>query len=114
MHDSALLLLRVSAGKGLDLVRMFYNLLPQRHRWVDKQREMAEFVIDETFGVPGVGTVVAGTVKRGVITPNTTLLLGETGTGRNGISTGFSRLDPPPSACPHRVLSSRHNASHCY
>lgn len=63
-------------GKGLDLVRMFYNLLPQRHRWVDKQREMAEFVIDETFGVPGVGTVVAGTVKRGVITPNTTLLLG--------------------------------------
>ncbi|GLC37287.1 hypothetical protein PLESTM_000564700 [Pleodorina starrii] len=63
-------------GKGLDLVRLFYNLLPQRHRWVDKQRELAEFVIDETFGVPGVGTVVAGTVKRGVITPNTTLLLG--------------------------------------
>ncbi|GIL71540.1 hypothetical protein Vretifemale_1902 [Volvox reticuliferus] len=63
-------------GKGLDLVRMFYNLLPQRHRWVDKQGELAEFVIDETFGVPGVGTVVAGTVKRGVITPNTVLLLG--------------------------------------
>jgi GTPase len=33
-------------------------------------------VIDETFGVPGVGTVAAGTVKRGVLTPNTTLLLG--------------------------------------
>ncbi|KAG2455073.1 hypothetical protein HYH02_000895 [Chlamydomonas schloesseri] len=63
-------------GKGLDLVRLFYNLLPQRQRWVDKQRELAEFVIDETFGVPGVGTVVAGTVKRGVITPNTMLLLG--------------------------------------
>ncbi|KXZ51478.1 hypothetical protein GPECTOR_12g441 [Gonium pectorale] len=63
-------------GKGLDLVRLFYNLLPQRHRWVDKQAELAEFVIDETFGVPGVGTVVAGTVKRGIITPNTMLLLG--------------------------------------
>ncbi|KAG2440310.1 hypothetical protein HXX76_004418 [Chlamydomonas incerta] len=64
-------------SKGLDLVRLFYNLLPQRQRWVDKQRELAEFVIDETFGVPGVGTVVAGTVKRGIITPNTMLLLGE-------------------------------------
>ncbi|PNH06429.1 GTP-binding protein AGP-1 [Tetrabaena socialis] len=65
--------------KGLDLVRLFYNLLPQRQRWVDKQRELAEFVIDETFGVPGVGTVVAGTVKCGVITANTVLLLGGSG-----------------------------------
>ncbi|KAF6266501.1 hypothetical protein COO60DRAFT_1632621 [Scenedesmus sp. NREL 46B-D3] len=63
-------------GKGLDLVRMFYSLLPQRHRWVEAQGQAAEFIIDETFGVPGVGTVVAGTVKRGVITPNTPLLLG--------------------------------------
>ncbi|KAJ9515720.1 hypothetical protein QJQ45_002641 [Haematococcus lacustris] len=40
------------------------------------QAGFAEFVVDETFGVPGVGTVVAGTVKRGVITPNMTLMLG--------------------------------------
>lgn len=39
-------------------------------------REFAEFVIDETFGVPGVGTVVAGTLKRGVISLNSGLLLG--------------------------------------
>eukprot|EP00955_Chlamydomonas_euryale_P071922 361244-Chlamydomonas_euryale.AAC.1 len=64
------------AGTGLELVRLFYNLLPQRHRWAEKQREPAEFVIDETFSVPGVGTVVAGTVKRGVIAPNASLLLG--------------------------------------
>lgn len=38
--------------------------------------QYVEFIIDETFGVPGVGTVVAGTVKKGVITANTTLLLG--------------------------------------
>jgi len=63
-------------GTGLELVRLFYNLLPQRHRWAEKQREPAEFVIDETFSVPGVGTVVAGTVKRGVIAPNASLLLG--------------------------------------
>lgn len=50
----------LSVGKGLDLVRLFYSLLPQRHRWVEAQAQAAEFVIDETFGVPGVGTVVAG------------------------------------------------------
>mmetsp|Transcript_39503 Transcript_39503/g.87887 ORF Transcript_39503/g.87887 Transcript_39503/m.87887 type:complete len:658 (-) Transcript_39503:428-2401(-) len=63
-------------GKGLELVRLFYNLIPQRQRWVERQRDLPEFVVDETFGVPGVGTVVAGTVKRGIITPNMTLLMG--------------------------------------
>ena len=42
----------------------------------DKAAEAAEFIIDETFGVPGVGTVVAGTVKRGVINTNASLLMG--------------------------------------
>lgn len=63
-------------GEGLELVRLFYNLLPQRHKWHDKVKEYAEFIIDETFGVPGVGTVIAGTVKRGVITTNANLMLG--------------------------------------
>lgn len=63
-------------GEGLDLIKLFYNLLPQRHNWFEKVCEKAEFIIDEVFGVPGVGTVVAGTVKRGVLGPNTTLLMG--------------------------------------
>ena len=43
----------------------------------DKAEEAAEFIIDETFGVPGVGTVVAGMVKKGVIsTSSSSLLLG--------------------------------------
>lgn len=63
-------------GEGLDLVRLFYNLLPQRFDWAERATGHAEFVIDETFGVPGVGTVVAGTVKRGIITPSTSFLLG--------------------------------------
>jgi hypothetical protein len=63
-------------GQGLDLIRLFYSLLPQRHNWFEHTNEAAQFIIDETFGVPGVGTVVAGTVKRGVIAPNSTLLLG--------------------------------------
>jgi hypothetical protein len=35
-------------------VRLFYNLMPQRMRWADRRRELPEFIIDETFGVPGV------------------------------------------------------------
>ena len=42
----------------------------------EKAGKPVEFIIDETFGVPGVGTVVAGTVKQGVIHTNSTLLLG--------------------------------------
>lgn len=49
------------------------NVENYRH---DKVKEHAEFIIDETFGVPGVGTVIAGTVKRGVITTNANLMLG--------------------------------------
>ncbi|PSC69725.1 GTP-binding 1 [Micractinium conductrix] len=79
MHADALAPIFLTSsvtGQGLDLVRLFYNLLPQRHNWHERCGEAAEFIIDETFGVPGVGTVVAGTVKRGALSPNCTLLLG--------------------------------------
>ena len=38
--------------------------------------EPAEFQIDDTYQVPGVGTVVSGTNFRGTIRVNDTLLLG--------------------------------------
>ena len=38
--------------------------------------DAAEFIIDETFQVAGVGVVVAGTVKRGTLTQGASLLLG--------------------------------------
>jgi len=43
-------------------MRLFFTLLPQRTNWHQKAADPAEFIIDETFGVPGVGTVVAGTI----------------------------------------------------
>lgn len=49
--------------QGLELVRLFFSLLPQRQAWGEASAQPAEFLIDETFGVPGVGTVVAGTVR---------------------------------------------------
>lgn len=63
-------------GEGLDLLREFLNLIPQRYQWFHKMTQEPEFIIDETFAVPGVGTVVAGTCKSGVIGVNSTLLLG--------------------------------------
>lgn len=63
-------------GQGLDHVRLFFNLLACRQRWAERENDAAEFVIDETFHVQGVGTVVAGTVKRGHIATNSRLLLG--------------------------------------
>ena len=39
-------------------------------------KEPAEFQIDDTYSVPGVGTVVSGTTLRGTIKINDTLLLG--------------------------------------
>ena len=47
-------------GQGLDHVRLFFNLLACRQRWAERENDAAEFVIDETFHVQGVGTVVAG------------------------------------------------------
>lgn len=47
-------------GQGLNHVRLFFNLLACRQRWAEREKDAAEFVIDETFAVQGVGTVVAG------------------------------------------------------
>ncbi|KAM6162460.1 GTP-binding protein 1 isoform 2-T2 [Erethizon dorsatum] len=41
-----------------------------------REEEPAEFQIDDTYSVPGVGTVVSGTTLRGLIKLNDTLLLG--------------------------------------
>lgn len=61
-------------GDGLPLVKMFLNLLNPRTPL--NSDAPAEFQIDETYTVPGVGTVVSGTCLAGTIRMNDTLLLG--------------------------------------
>jgi len=61
-------------GENMDFLKMFLNLLSTRSPNTDK--EPAEFQIDDTYSVPGVGTVVSGTTLRGTIKINDTLLLG--------------------------------------
>lgn len=61
-------------GDNLDLLKMFLNLLTTRMGGMENFP--AEFQIDDTYSVPGVGTVVSGTCLQGVIRLNDTLLLG--------------------------------------
>lgn len=62
------------SGENLDLLKMFLNLLSTRLK--SETTAPAEFQIDDTFSVPGVGTVVSGTLLQGTIKLNDTLLLG--------------------------------------
>lgn len=59
---------------------MFLNLLTAR--MTSHEDEPAEFQIDDTYSVPGVGTVVSGTTLKGVIKLNDILLLGPDPLGR--------------------------------
>ena len=62
------------SGENLDLLKMFLNLLTTRVTGLDELP--AEFQIDDTYSVPGVGTVVSGTCLQGVIKLNDVLMLG--------------------------------------
>ncbi|KAF8787682.1 GTP-binding protein 1-like protein [Argiope bruennichi] len=61
-------------GENLGLLKMFLNLLSTR--MPNSDSEPAEFQIDDTYSVPGVGTVVSGTTLKGTIRLNDTLMLG--------------------------------------
>lgn len=61
-------------GDNLELLKTFLNLLTTRTGGLDQLP--AEFQIDDTYSVPGVGTVVSGTCLQGIIRLNDTLLLG--------------------------------------
>uniref|UniRef100_A0A1A9VJ01 GTP-binding protein 1 n=1 Tax=Glossina austeni TaxID=7395 RepID=A0A1A9VJ01_GLOAU len=61
-------------GENLDLLKMFLNLLTTRMSGQDDLP--AEFQIDDTYSVPGVGTVVSGTCLQGLIKLNDVLMLG--------------------------------------
>ncbi|RXG52841.1 GTP-binding protein 1 [Armadillidium vulgare] len=67
------------SGLNLDLLTMFLNLLSSRT--IQNDKEPAQFQIDDTYQVPGVGVVVSGTCMKGVIHVNDTLLLGPNGLG---------------------------------
>jgi GTPase len=69
-------------GQGIDILRLFFNLarVPDaiRERWEANLSEPVEYQINETYIVPGVGTVVSGVITAGSIKVGDPLLLGPT------------------------------------
>lgn len=67
-------------GESLDMVRTFLNILPH-HGHYDPQAPF-EFIVNDTFSVPFVGTVVSGVVKSGVIHAGDSVLIGPDSLGQ--------------------------------
>lgn len=61
-------------GEGIGNLRQFLNILPSRN--TKPKTDKVYYVIDSTFSVPGVGTVVGGQLMSGRIKVGDTLYLG--------------------------------------
>jgi len=60
-------------GENLDLLKMFLSLITPQKNWLTLKEEPPLLHVDNTFSVPGVGTVVSGTLTSGEINLNDTL-----------------------------------------
>ena len=56
------------SGEGLDLLRKMLFALPKRRRHEKKADRPFEFLVEDIFNVPGVGSVVSGFVNAGSLT----------------------------------------------
>jgi GTPase len=68
-------------GESLQHLRKFLFLIGGRRDWEALATDLPEMHVDNSYSVPGVGTVVSGTLIRGRIEPNQKLLLGPDPTG---------------------------------
>ena len=68
-------------GASIDLLRAFLNLVPSMHRWGERAAEPLQIDVDCDWSIPGVGTVVGGTVTSGTLDLHTPLVLGPDHTG---------------------------------
>lgn len=55
-------------GEGIDLLQKMLFVLPKRRRHENKVNRQFEFLVEDTFNVPGVGAVVSGFVNAGALT----------------------------------------------
>ncbi|KKK19990.1 hypothetical protein P175DRAFT_0427385 [Aspergillus ochraceoroseus IBT 24754] len=67
-------------GENLELVRTFLNILPHRGQY--NPDAPFEFLVNDTFSVPHVGTVVSGVAKSGVIHAGDSVLVGPDSLGQ--------------------------------
>jgi GTPase len=83
MHDRIAPIFEVSnvTGQGIADVLQFLNLLPCRKDWASLVTMPREMIIDSTFFVTGVGTVVGGIITQGRFKTGDTVWLGPDGLG---------------------------------
>lgn len=86
-------------GESLDLVRTFLNILP--HYGYYNSEAPFEFVVNDTFSVPFVGTVVSGVVKSGVVHAGDTVQIGPDSLGQFTTTTikSIERKRIPVNVC---------------
>ncbi|KAJ8002395.1 hypothetical protein DPEC_G00179690 [Dallia pectoralis] len=73
------------SGENLDLVKVFFNILPPLSNSKEQEelmQQLTEFQVDEIYTVPDVGTVVGGTLYSGVCCEGDRLVVGPTDEGR--------------------------------
>ncbi|KND01799.1 uncharacterized protein SPPG_03590 [Spizellomyces punctatus DAOM BR117] len=68
-------------GQGLDLLKLFLNVIHANGIGKYNPDQPVEYQITDTFSVPGVGTVVSGTVINGIVHVGDQLLLGPDANG---------------------------------
>jgi elongation factor 1-alpha len=70
-------------GEGIDLLKKMLFSLPKRRRHERKLERPFEFLVDDIFNVPGVGSVVSGFVNAGHLTvgSNADVFVGPTDDG---------------------------------
>lgn len=78
-------------GENIDLLKLFLNLLTSRSsslknvgngRRTVEDTDKVEVLLDDSFSVAGVGTVLSGTVLSGVLKANTSIMFGPDGSGK--------------------------------
>lgn len=69
-------------GQGIEDLTQFINLLPVRKDWTSLTTQPKEMIIDSTFFVTGVGTVVGGIITQGVFKINDNVMLGPDSNGQ--------------------------------
>lgn len=78
-------------GNGLDILLKFLSLLPVNEKWLKLEKEENPLItIDETYSVPGIGTVIGGNIVSGSIKVGTKIMIGPFGDGEfreSGIKT---------------------------
>uniref|UniRef100_A0A3B5K5Y0 GTP binding protein 2 n=1 Tax=Takifugu rubripes TaxID=31033 RepID=A0A3B5K5Y0_TAKRU len=73
------------SGESLDLLKVFLNVIPPLSNSKEQEElmeQLTEFQVDEIYSVPGVGTVVGGTLYSGICREGDPLVVGPTDSGQ--------------------------------